>query len=178
MPGIETARATSTARFTSSRLTSLRGPLTATWPGQTEQILQILAERGVPAIVQQPQARVALEEEKDRLARERLGGAGAQEAVPERPDRQDAEAGEDPRPAERPLVQVQQCAADGLHRLAEEVMRLSGDFAEGRTDIPPLEGRVSFESVSFAYKGGQKVLEDFSLEGYVSAEPIKFAVAV
>src|SRR4051794_13933113 len=32
--GIETARATSTARFTSSRLTSFRGPLTATWPGE------------------------------------------------------------------------------------------------------------------------------------------------
>ena len=32
--GIETARATSTARLTSSRLTSLRGPLTATWPGE------------------------------------------------------------------------------------------------------------------------------------------------
>src|SRR5262245_54044988 len=32
--GIETARATSIARFTSSRVTSLRGPLTATWPGE------------------------------------------------------------------------------------------------------------------------------------------------
>ncbi len=34
LDGIETARATSTARLTSSRLTSLRGPLTATWPGE------------------------------------------------------------------------------------------------------------------------------------------------
>src|SRR4029079_2817768 len=32
--GIETARATSIARLTSSRVTSLRGPLTATWPGE------------------------------------------------------------------------------------------------------------------------------------------------
>jgi ATP-binding cassette, subfamily B, bacterial len=45
---------------------------------------------------------------------------------------------------------------------SEETMRLSGDFSTGAP--PPLAGRVTFDSVGFSYSGGQKVLEDFSLD--------------
>lgn len=47
---------------------------------------------------------------------------------------------------------------------SEEVQRISCDFDSGPRGAPSLEGRITFERVGFSYKGGQTVLEDFSLD--------------
>lgn len=47
---------------------------------------------------------------------------------------------------------------------SEEVVSVFGDnFHPKRENWPPIKGEVEFENVSFAYKEGEKVLNDFSL---------------
>jgi ATP-binding cassette subfamily B protein len=44
-----------------------------------------------------------------------------------------------------------------------EVLAACGDLG-GQPSVPPLEGRVTFEDVSFSYRGGQEVLSHFNLD--------------
>jgi subfamily B ATP-binding cassette protein MsbA len=54
-------------------------------------------------------------------------------------------------------------ALAGLERTREVLSELREDQDPGRTQVmPPIEGRVEFEDVSFAYEEGKPVLQEFS----------------
>ncbi|WDV45294.1 ABC transporter ATP-binding protein [Clostridiaceae bacterium M8S5] len=48
---------------------------------------------------------------------------------------------------------------------SEEIIKKYGEmFDSNKSQWPEIKGNIKFENVTFAYKGGEKVLEDFNLE--------------